>query len=148
MKNLKIRWQRLVDEKGKTCQRCGLTEQELKKAVKSLKKSLAPLRIKVALEKQALDASTCAKDVSQSNRIWLNDRALEEWLSAEVGKSLCGFCCEELGDNVECRTLDVGDQTHETIPAELIIKAGLLAASQMINTKTPDSCCSRPKRYK
>ena len=49
-KVLKISWQRLVDEKGQTCQRCGSTEKELQEAFQSLKKSLAPLGIKVALD--------------------------------------------------------------------------------------------------
>ncbi len=146
MKTLAIRWQRLVDEKGQTCERCGSTEQELQKAIQSLKKSFAPLGIEVALEKKALDPATCAKDVTQSNRIWINEQSLEEWLSAEVGKSPCGFCCEGLGDSVECRTVTIGDQTFEAIPAKLIIKAGLLAASQSINVNTSEPCCPKSEK--
>ncbi len=141
VKNLIIRWQRLVDEKGQTCERCGLTEKELQKAFQSLKESLGPIGITVTLKKEVLDPTAFAEDVSQSNRIWINERALEEWLSAEVGKSLCGSCCKEPGDNVECRTVTIGDQTYEEIPAELIIKAGLLAASELINVKTAEPCC-------
>ena len=105
MKTLVIRWQRLVDEKDQTCERCGLTEKELQKAIQSLKESLAPIGITVTLKKEALDPATCAKDVSQSNRIWINEQSLEEWLSAEVGKSPCGFCCEGLGNSVECMAI-------------------------------------------
>ncbi len=136
MKVLKIEWQRLVDEKGQTCQRCGSTEKEVRKAFQGLKQSLAPLGIKVTLEKKALDPSTCAKDVLQSNRIWIGGRTLEEWLDAQVGKSPCGFCCAELGDKVECRTVEIGEQVYETIPADLIIQAGLLAAAELTKTET------------
>ncbi len=87
-KVLKITWQRLVDEKGQTCQRCGSTEKELQKALQSLDKSLTPLGIKVALKKKALDPAVCAKDISQSNRIWIGKQSLEEWLGAKVGKCL------------------------------------------------------------
>lgn len=148
METMTIRWQRLVDKKGQTCERCGLTEKELQKAFQSLKESLSPIGITVTLKKEALDSATCAKDVSQSNRIWINERALEEWLSAEVGKSLCSFCGGELGDKIECRTVTIDDQTYEEIPAELIIKAGLLAASKLINVKASEPCCSKSEECK
>ncbi len=141
MKNLTIRWQRLVDEDGQTCERCGATEKEVQKAFQSLKQSLAPLGIKVTLEEKALDPATCAKDISQSNRIWVGERPLEEWLDAEVGKSPCATCCEELGSDVECRTVEVEGHTYETIPADLIIKAGLLAASQTLSARPKESRC-------
>lgn len=51
MKTLKIQWQRLIID-GQTCQRCGTTESEVDKAVQSLKQSLNPLGIEVALEKE------------------------------------------------------------------------------------------------
>ena len=154
MKILTIQWQRLVDEKGQTCERCGSTEKEVQKAFQGLKQSLAPLGIRVTLEKKALDPATCAKDISQSNRIWVGGRPLEEWLNAQVGQSPCATCCAELGSEVECRTVEVKGQTYETIPADLIIKAGLLAASQLFavgpnEPKTSskasfDSCCPKP----
>lgn len=144
MNVLTIRWQRLLDEKDQTCERCGSTEQELQKAFQSLKESLAPLGIEVALEKKALDPATCAKDVTQSNRIWIGERALEDWLGGKVGKSVCGFCCAELGDNVECRTVTVGGETYEAIPAQLIIKAGLLAASQLVGVSCTETCGQQP----
>ncbi len=141
MKTLTIRWQRLVDEKGETCERCGSTEVELQKAIGSLQKSLGELGIEVVLEKSALDPETCAKDVSQSNRIWVGELPLEEWLSGEVGESPCGFCCEELGGDVECRTVTINGKTYEAIPSELIIKAGLIAGSHLLGTSTGESCC-------
>ena len=140
-KLLKITWQRLVDEKGRTCQRCGATEKELQKALQSLKKSFTPLGIKVISEKKPLDPATCAKDISQSNRIWIGEQALEEWLGAKVGKSTCGFCCAELGNEVECRTVEVQGQVYETIPAHLIIRAGLLAAARLYEGLSAESCC-------
>ena len=140
-KVLKITWQRLIDEKGQTCQRCGSTETELQKALQNLKESLTPLGIKVTLEKKSLDPATCAKDISQSNRIWVGKRTLEEWLRAKVGKSLCGFCCAELGEQVECRTVEVEGQVYETIPANLIVRAGLLAAADLYAESSDKSCC-------
>jgi len=145
VKTLTIRWQRLVDEEGQTCERCGSTEKEVRKALASLTESLGVLRINVILEKQALSPEMCEKDISQSNRIWVGERPLEEWVDAQVGKSPCGFVCADLGEAVECRTVTMGGKTYETIPAELIIKAGLLAGSQLIEMPSMESCCPPPE---
>jgi len=129
MKTIKIVWQRLVDEQGATCDRCGGTEQELDKAVRFLQKTLAPAGLHFSLEKKALEKQEVVSDPSQSNRIWIDGRPLEKWLGAEVGKSACCGPCEGL----ECRTLEKDGTSHETIPAELIIKGGLLAVQHLVN---------------
>jgi hypothetical protein len=138
MKVLKIIWQRLlIDKSGETCPRCGSTEKELEKAVHTLKQSLIPLGIEVILEKKSLDPVTFAKDVLESNRIWIGEKPLEAWLEAEVGQSLC---CEVCG-SAECRTVDVGEKIYETIPADIIIRAGLVAASRMVAAEPIEPCC-------
>ncbi len=133
MKTLKIKWQRLVFQ-GEQCARCSSTEIEVEKAFQSLKRSLAPLETNVLLEKKELNLETYKKDVLESNRIWIGGRPLEEWLNAQVGQSLCrGPCC-----NNEIRTLEVGEKIYENITAEIILKAGFIAASKLfsLNTKS------------
>jgi hypothetical protein len=80
MKILKIKWQRLIYDGAKTCERCGATGSEVRNAVEQLKSSLKPLGIEVELEEKELSVETCAKDISQSNRIWIAGRPLEEML--------------------------------------------------------------------
>ena len=46
---LQVRWQRLVDAKGQTCDRCSSTEKATDAGVKTLRRSLKPLHIEVAL---------------------------------------------------------------------------------------------------
>ncbi|MBM4038485.1 MAG: DUF2703 domain-containing protein [Planctomycetes bacterium] len=138
---LTIRWQRLVDERGQTCERCGSTEAELQMALHRLRKSLGALGIRVVLEKKALSPEVFAKDAAASNRIWLGDRSLEDWLGATVGMSPCESCCAGVGQKVECRTISVGGQTYEGIPAGLIIRAGLLAASPLVPATSARTCC-------
>lgn len=133
MKVLIIEWQRLLDERNKTCPRCGSTEQEVEKAVQSLKQILKSAGIDVSLVKKAIDPERFKNDVLQSNKILIAGKTLEEWLGAETGQSIC---CEVCGD-AECRTVEYADQTHETIPADLIVKAGLHAASEVFNVKLP-----------
>ncbi len=127
---------------GQTCPRCGLTEEELEKAISTLRQSLVPLGIEVILEKEQLSVSEFKKDPLQSNQIWLNDRSLEDWVGGEVGQSQC---CDVCGPS-ECRTIGVGGEVYEAIPADLVIKAGLLAASESVGTEMNESCCDSVTR--
>lgn len=129
--NLVITWQRLISE-GDTCPRCGSTEGELDKAILQLKEKLNPMGIDVILEKKELTLEEFKKDPAQSNKILFNGRLLEDLLGAETGQSKC---CDVCGNN-ECRTVDIQDKSYETIPADMIVKAGLIAAineTQMID---------------
>lgn len=115
---LKIEWQRLLIEK-ETCPRCGSTEQELNKAVKEL----AKMGIKVELKKKKITPAQFKKAPTESNRILIAGKPMEYWLKAKTSQSPC---CDACGDN-ECRTVEVGEKTYETIPADLIIQAALNA---------------------
>jgi hypothetical protein len=136
MKTLRIKWQRLVSE-GETCARCGSTEYELEKAVSTLGQSLAPLGIEVVLEKDELSVAEFKQDPLKSNQIWLDERLLENWIGGEVGQSPC---CDVCGPS-ECRTVGQGGEVYESIPADLIVRAGLLAASQLVSAQQNESCC-------
>ena len=144
MKILHIQWQRLVDKQGQTCDRCGTTESSVEDAVQKLKRSLKEVDIEVILEKKALSPSAFSKDPLESNRIWIAGKPIEEWLSATNGKSQC---CSTCGDS-ECRTIIVDGKTYEAIPAELIVKAGLLAATQLVASPSVKPCCPPPEQVK
>ena len=137
---LGIEWQRLLDEDGKTCDRCGGTEEQLRRAVETLQSALQPLGIKVTLEKKSLGPE-CVKNIMESNQILIAGRPLEEWVGAKVGASACGSCCAKLGETVECRTTSVDGKTYEVIPAQLIVKAGLKAAAEIIVAPSTEGCC-------
>jgi hypothetical protein len=134
MKTLGIEWQRLLDGQQKTCPRCGSTEEGVENAVRSLKKELAAYGIDVTLRKKAIDPATFRKDALQSNKITIEGKTLEEWLGAATGQSKC---CEACGD-AECRTVEYGGLSHEAIPADLIVKAGRIAVSQVFHVKLAD----------
>ena len=84
MKVLTIRWQRLVS-KGRTCDRCGSTELELERAMKVLTDALRPLGIEPRLQADVLHQAVFAVDPAESNRIWIADKPLEDWITADVG---------------------------------------------------------------
>jgi hypothetical protein len=136
-KTLKIEWQRLISN-DETCPRCGSTEEELYKAVTTLKQSLTPLGIKVTLTKKELTVSEFKKAPLQSNRILINNQLLEDYIEGSVGQSPC---CDVCGPS-ECRTIKIEGQIYETIPSKIIIQAGLVAATQLVNERNEESSCS------
>lgn len=134
MKSLPIIWQRLVTSDGKTCDRCNATYQEMQRAVSRLKKALRPLGIEPTLEIREIDEKSFKANPSESNRIWIAGRPMEEWLGARVGSSRCCSVCGES----ECRTVEVGGTTFEAIPEKLFLKAALVASSQLLDL-TPEA---------
>lgn len=134
-KPLIIKWQRLISNE-ETCPRCGSTEDELDSAVASLKQALTPLGIKIVVEKKELSVDEFKKQPLESNRIWLNGQPLEVFVDAGVGQSPCCDVCVPS----ECRTVTIDGQVYETIPSNVIVKAGLMAASTLIGS-TNKSCC-------
>lgn len=130
MKMLRIKWQRLLSS-GQTCPRCGKTEKEVEKAFSLLKKALTPLGVKVVLKKEKISIREFKKTPLDSNQIWFNNKLLEDWIGGRTGKSRC---CDVCGPN-DCRTIKIKRKTYETIPSVLILKAGLIAAAELITTE-------------
>ena len=128
MQTLVIVWQRLLSLQGQTCDRCAATELSLQQAVETLQQVVAPLQMQVVLHRQALTLDQFNQDPGASNRIWVADKPLEEWLGASTGSSQCCSVC----GNAACRTLECNHQSYEAIPPQLLIKAGLLAAAQQL----------------
>ena len=126
MRQLPIIWQRLVSAGG-TCPRCDATYQHLQSAVVKLREALKPLNVEPILEVREISESSFRKEPTQSNRIWIAEKPLEDWLGASVGSSRC---CSVCGDS-PCRTVEVGGTVFEDIPEAVILKAALVAASQL-----------------
>lgn len=143
MNELKINWQRLVSN-SETCPRCGSTEDNLEKAVSRLKESIKPLGLNLKFNKEKLSVEEFKESPLESNKIIINDKPLEYWINGTVGES---ECCDVCGPT-DCRTVTVNGDTYEEIPPELIIKAGLIAASNMIEDSSSNSCCEEKSELK
>lgn len=122
-------WQRLVSE-GVTCPRCAGTQTEVERAVTILGEVLRPLGVEPRLETRALDQSDFEAAPAESNRILIAGRPLEDWIGATASTS---ECCSVCGTN-QCRTVEVDGEAFETVPASLIIRAGLVAAASFVDT--------------
>lgn len=129
MKRLPIFWQRLVSEQGTTCPRCHGTGEEVQRAVQTLRRALEPLGITPELQVKEIDEATFLQDPLQSNRILVAGEPMEHWLDGQAGSSRC---CNECGDN-DCRTVEVGGQRYEVIPEDLLVRAGMIAATRMLD---------------
>ncbi len=141
---LTVKWQRLVNEAGDTCQRCFDTQREVRVAADILGRSLRPLNMRVRVEERPMSPETVAKDTSQSNRIFVDGRSLADWLGGTIGMSPCTSCCPDLGPNVTCRTLTVDGKSYEAIPATLIVRAGLRAADNALARRPlTQPCCAK-----
>ena len=144
MKTLRIKWTRLVDSRGRTCKRCGATEKQVEKAARGLRATLARFGVKVSLEKRKLSRKGFLRDTLKSNRVEINGRLLEKWVNARTGRT---YCCDACG-GAECRTVKIGKKVYETVPAELIVKAALAAAAQMLKGVRVGACCGSGKAGK
>ena len=128
MKILPIIWQRLVTNNGETCNRCGNTYLEILRAVEQLREVLAPLGIEPVLRTKTISEQEFKAQPLESNKILIGGKPLEEWLDAKNGSSPC---CDACGDE-DCRTLTLGADVFEAIPADLIIDAGVKAAQALL----------------
>jgi hypothetical protein len=113
-----------VTSEGNTCDRCNATHLQIQQAISKLKEALRPLGIEPALEIRDIDEASFKANPSESNRIWIGGRPMEQWLGARVGSTRCCSVCGES----ECRTVEIGAATFEAIPQELFLKAALIAS--------------------
>lgn len=119
MNRLRIEW-RHFETDGETCVRCSETGKTLFELVEELKKELAARDIEVVFSETKLPV----EEIGQSNMILLNSIPLENWSSgAKASENICSSCCELIGDEVCCRTIEYEGKTFEAIPEELIRRA-------------------------
>lgn len=119
MQTIIIEWLHL-DVAGKTCQRCGDTGMELRRAVERLQVECMPKGVAIGFKETLLNP----EQIARSNTILINGVPLEEIVPQTlVSSSCCTSCGEITGQTEQCRTLVHLGQEHETIPEELIRKA-------------------------
>ncbi len=124
MTTLEIEWRHL-EKDGRTCQRCSDTLQSLQQVVSQLAAECAPRGVTIAYRETRLSR----EQLPQSNLILFNGVPLESVLpGASASESECSSCGDLCGQPSLCRTVTVGGQTFEAIPATLIRQAACAVA--------------------
>ncbi len=124
MKTLEIEWRHL-DQDGRTCLRCSDTLQSLQQVVTQLAAECAPRGVTIAYRETKLSL----EQLSESNLILFNGVPLESVLpGASASENECESCGDLCGQPSVCRTVTVGGQTFEAIPAALIRQAACAVA--------------------
>ena len=109
-RTLALRWQRPAIEQKNPC---GVTESELQEAMRTLTHSLK----KSGMDVQLGYLKAGAASETAVTGLWINGKPLETWLNAQV-----------VAEDGGCMTLKLSDQSYEKIPADVIVKAGMMAA--------------------
>lgn len=138
---LEIEWRHLVQE-GNTCTRCDSTGETLRRVLQSLSAELGREGVAVTFCETPLGPETLA----QSNLILLNGKPMEDWLGAQVTETHCQSCCELVGEEVNCRAVEVNGTVYEAIPEALIRDAAHAAlkmeSKAMKNIKVLGTGCA------
>jgi len=119
-----VRWLRPGDD----AERGPSAEADVEEAVERLNRTLAPLHVSVTLEKADPDPVV---DPSSSTGIWIDDRALERWLGAQPPE-----------DGSPALVID--GETYERVTVDLVCRAGMLAASYLLDACSRGRCLRRP----
>ncbi len=118
-KRLVVEW-RHIEKAGNTCVRCTDTGVALDTLIERLAKECQSSGWDIRLEETILGMD----EIDQSNLILINGRPLESILpEASSGKSHCDSCCEFTGQPTDCRTVNFGGETYESLPETLIREA-------------------------
>lgn len=124
MKTLTIEWKHL-DMDGATCVRCRDTGKTLAEVVGELANECREAGVQVVFRETALGTDR----IRESNEILFNGVSLEDLLPGAVaGENACQSCCDLLGQETSCRTVESGGMTYEAIPESLIRAAACRAA--------------------
>lgn len=124
MKTLTIEWRHL-DKDGATCVRCRDTGRTLAEVVGELERECKETGVQVVLQETLLGTDR----TRESNQILFNGVPLENLLpSAVAGENACQSCCDLLGQETFCRTIESDGKTYEVIPESMIREAACRAA--------------------
>lgn len=122
-----LEWQKGATEACQTCDACGVSEQEIKAAAAQLKTKLADKKVRVKIvERKATDGTP---ERPSASRMWVCGIPLETWLGARAAMTPCP---DAKSREAVRPALYVDDQSYSVIPADLMVKAGVMAANQLL----------------
>jgi hypothetical protein len=106
--------------------------QEVHTAYEKLHSALAQLDIMVTFDEQT--------EAHAGDHIVINGTRLENLLDGRSIKRQCSSCPSFDGKTKEYNALEIDGTIYEVVPADLIIRAGLIAASDLFATEPLTPC--------
>lgn len=125
---LLVEWRHIGESVDATCERCAATGRTLAEAevVAAIRPALSARRIRVRVTGTVLPPER----IAESNTILFNGVPIEDLLDeVRVEMTPCASCSCITGTEADCRAIVCGDETHEALPADLILKAALRAVA-------------------
>jgi hypothetical protein len=121
---LLVEWRHIGESVDATCERCAATGRTLAEVVAAIRPALSARRIRVRVTETVLPPER----IGESNTILFNGIPIEDLLDeVRVEMTPCTSCSCITGTEASCRAIVCGDETHEALPADLILKAALRA---------------------
>lgn len=122
---LTVEWRHIGEDVETTCVRCGATGRTLAEVVDTIRPMLSARRIRV----KTMETVLPPERIAESNVILFNGTPIEDLLDdVQVEMTPCVSCsCITGTDDVECRAIVCGNETHEAVPADCIRQAALKA---------------------
>jgi len=121
---LLVEWRHIGGNVDATCERCAATGRTLAEVVDAIRPALSARRIRVRVTETVLPPER----IAGSNTILFNGIPIEDLLDeVRVEMTPCASCSCITGTDASCRAIVCGDETHEAIPADLILNAALRA---------------------
>jgi hypothetical protein len=128
---LVIRWQNAPCQSTDPCEACLTGPQEIRSACERLRSALALLNIKVMLDEQTVAAGESV--------LLINGRGIEQWLGGKLVKRQCASC-QNGNSDTKVYALELDGSVYEAISSDMIIRAGLLAASEIYAARPSAAC--------
>lgn len=113
-----------LDVDGETCDRCAATLE----AALTAEEQVAPRLAERGIALEIAERTLAAPEVAHSNRVLVNGHPVEEWLGGSVSMSECPSCGDLVGQSTCCRAYEMEGVVSESLSANQIARAVLLAA--------------------
>lgn len=122
-----MEWQRGAADACQHCDACGVSGDEIRAAAAQLRAKLAAKNVRVqVVERSASDGPPARPSVS---RMWVCDIPLETWLGARAATT---SCTEAKSAAAVRPAIYLDDKSYSVIPAELMVKAGVMAGNLLL----------------
>jgi len=136
---LRIEWQKADTDACLACKGGGAREADIQKAFERLSKQLAAKGIRVELVEKKATVDSTVPEIA-GGQMWLGNLPVENWLGASTQGKICPACpVGKYGKGHMHKSLVLDGQVYDPIPVELMVRAGMNAAQQLVQNQKSET---------